>query len=314
MVLMKRGAGRAIWGALFLAMLLLNGCAGLCNRVQPFVNEPERVLIESVPFHAQEKYQCGPAALSMILAWSGIDIAPHDLISQVYSPALEGSLQPAILASIRRQGRLAFSISGMEAFLTELAAGHPVLVLQNLSFFWAPLWHYAVVIGYDCSGEGEIILHSGNRQSERLPFRIFRNTWKRSDFWGVLALPPDRLPATATETSMMAAIAGLEQAGQWSAARTAYRTAIDRWPENFVAWIGLGNSCYSLSDFTEAELAFRQAIALQPENGAAFNNLAQALLKQGRKQEALAAAYRAIACGGVFLEQFQQTLIEVQEN
>jgi hypothetical protein len=41
--------------------------------------------------------------------------------------------------------------------LREVAAGNPVLVLQNLSFAWAPVWHYAVVMGYDAdAAQGSI--------------------------------------------------------------------------------------------------------------------------------------------------------------
>ena len=44
--------------------------------------------------------------------------------------------------------------------LQEVAAGHPVIVLQNLGLEWIPVWHYSVVIGYDLS-RGQLVLRSG---------------------------------------------------------------------------------------------------------------------------------------------------------
>ena len=89
----------------------------------------------------------------MALAWSGLRIDPDDLAPQVYTPSLKGSLQPAMITAARRHSRVAYPISGANALLQEIAAGHPVIVLQNLGLSWIPVWHYAVVIGYDLNQE-----------------------------------------------------------------------------------------------------------------------------------------------------------------
>jgi hypothetical protein len=44
----------------------------------------------------------------------------------------------------------------------------------------------------------------------------------------------------------------------------------------------------------------------------AFNNLAHVLAEQGRLQEALTAAQRAVDLGGPFIDTFRQTLEEVK--
>lgn len=309
--MLRKAGGPWAAGLLFFSLILpLSGCAGGFTRSLGQHPGPERVFLDTVPFQAQEEYQCGPAALGMLLDWSGVEVAPALLTSQVYSPSLQGSLQPSIIAAARRHGRIAYPLSGSAALFTELAAGHPVLVLQNLGLSWFPRWHYAVAMGYD-RGEELVFLHSGLEEASPLPARVFANTWARGGSWGLLVLPPERLPATATEETWLTAALGLEQAGQWPAASTAYGAALSRWPESFAAWMALGNSRYTLDDFAGAVEAFRRAAQLQPGSGPALNNLALALAATGQRQEALAVIRQAMALGGPMQEEFLLTQEEI---
>jgi hypothetical protein len=302
-------------GLLLLAISCsLSGCSLLPRRDLPQEpGEPVRARVAGVPFYAQDELQCGPAALAMVLGWSGLAVTPADLSYEVYSPGLGGSLQSALIGAARRHGRIAYPLTGSEALLTEIAAGHPVIVLVNRAFFWYPRWHYAVVIGYD-RAKDEVLLHSGLNAEERLSARVFLNIWRRSEYWGLLVLPPDELPATVEQTQWIAAVAGLEKAGAWPAAATGYVAAMGAWGQNFTAWMGLGNSRYRLHDLTGAAEAFRQAARLEPGNGMAFNNLAHVLAEQGKLDDALAAARRAMALGGPLREMFRQTFEEIMSS
>jgi tetratricopeptide (TPR) repeat protein len=298
---------------LVLVALVLGGCAGLQRGDWPqgLAGIPAQREIASVPFFAQEEYQCGPAALAMVLAWSGLAVEPADLTEKVYTAFLKGSLQPAMIAGARRSGRLAYLISGTDALLSEIAAGHPVIVLQNLGLSWIPVWHYAVAIGYDIPAD-EILLHSGQTARKQTYLHVFQNTWARAEDWGLLVLNPDELPATAEEGKFVEAVIGLEKAKQPTAAVDGYRAALNRWPHNLAAVMGLGNSYYALGDLKNSEAAFRRAVALHPGSGAAWNNLADVLLRQGQRSEALDAARKAIALGGPGEDSFQKTLEEIQ--
>lgn len=290
---------------------LLAGCAGQAVRwPQPSAGLPPRRIIADVPFFAQEQYQCGPAALAMVLAWSGLNVTPADLTEKVYTASLQGSLQPAMVAATRRLGRLAYVIRGPEALLREVAAGRPVIVLQNLGLAWAPMWHYAVVIGYDMAA-GEVSLHTGVSAQRSIRWPLFLNTWSRGDFWGLLVLGATELPATAEEESFVQAAIGLENAKRFGEAAKAYRTALARWPGNLAALMGLGNSAYAQGDLAAAEASFREAAQTHPQSGAAWNNLAHVLMKQGRRGAALEAARQAVALGGPLAPTFQKTLEEI---
>ncbi len=272
---------------------------------------PDRYVLNSVLFYPQKAYQCGPAALAMALEWSGVPSNPEVLVPEVFTPSRKGSLQSTMIAASRRHGRIAYSVSGPDALLAELSAGHPVIVLQNLGLSWFPAWHYAVVIGYDLR-KAVIVLHSGITPRKQISLRLFENTWSRSDYWGLLVLPPSQLPATATEREYISAILGLEKTSQWKAAVEGYETALKRWPDSLLAHIGLGNSYYALGDFESAEKIFREATCYYPTEGSVFNNLAQVLWKQGKNQEALKAAYKAVKLGGPLANIYQKTLEEIQ--
>lgn len=305
----------ALAGVLLSAVLLLAGCAtpqvsALLASRPPGL--PERAELDAVPFYPQELYQCGPAALATALVHAGATTSPEALVPQVYLPAREGSLQAEMLAAARRHGFVAYRLAPrLEHVLQEVAAGTPVVVFQNLAFAFAPRWHYAVVAGYDLPRE-EIVLRSGTTRRLVTTLSNFERTWARGEYWAMVTLPPEQLPVTAAEERSVGAVAALERVSA-SAARRAYAAALARWPENLVARIGLGNAAYALRDLQAAEDAYREAVRLHPEAADAWNNLAQTLLERGRRDEAAAAARRAVALGGPRLAQYEATLKAIGE-
>lgn len=301
--------------SLLIAVGLVAGCAG---RQIPDVSEwpediPMQAAIGEVPFYPQEEYQCGPSALAMVLNWSGVPVTPDQVAGLVFTPSLKGSLQPAMIAGARRNGRLAYEIRGNEALHREIAAGHPVIVLQNLGLSWYPVWHYAVVIGYDGTS-GEIYLHSGRDANKQMPMVLFQKTWARGRDWGMLVMPPDRLPGTVEESDYLQAVLGLEKAGHPEAALAAFETAHQKWPQNFVALMGIGNNYYALKDLAQAAAAFEKATRLHPGAADAHNNLAQVLFELGRLKEAEKSARTAVALGGPHEKIYRQTLNQINSG
>lgn len=300
----------AVAGVLFSAVLSLAGCAApqvAALLARPPESLPPHVELSAVPFHPQEAYQCGPAALATALGHAGATTTPDALVSQVYLPGREGSLQVEMLAAVRRHGLVAYRPAPrLRDILGEIAGGAPVIVLQNLAFGFAPRWHYAVAIGYDLPRE-EIILRSGTTQRLVMTLSNFERTWARSGHWAMMALPPQRLPATATEDRYVASVVALERVAP-AAARHAYQVALERWPDSLPARIGQGNTAYALGELAAAEAAYREATRRHPGAADAWNNLAQALLDLRRRDEALVAARRAVDIGGPSLVEYQSTL------
>ena len=299
-----RRNARAAAGVFVCACLLaLSGCASLWPQTAQLrealpAGLPGRVELTEVPFFPQSDYQCGPAALATALASFGVKVTPEDLVSQVYLPERKGSLQVEMLAAARRHGLVSYQLAPrLEDVLRELAAGTPVILLQNLGF--RDGWHYAVAVGYDYDS-GEIILRSGVKQREVLPFTMNEFVWMRSGYWAMIALPPERTPATADEARWLGAIAAVERTGNAAGARTAYSRFLKRWPDNLNAAVGLANAHHALGALAEAERVLRDAARRDPDSVIVLNNLAQTLSDQGRNAEALPLIERAVAAGGPF--------------
>ena len=271
---------------------------------------PPRAEVEGVPFFPQEEYYCGPASLAMVLGWSGLPVTQDEVAAQVYTPGREGTLRSDVVAAARRKGRLAVPVDRLASLAAELAAGHPVVVFQNLGLGWFPVWHYAVAIGYDLDA-GDLILRSGPDPRRVMPLGTFERTWARGDHWALVVLPPGDLPASADEVTVLRAATGLEQAGKPREAAAAYAAIAARWPDSLEAWIGLGNAAYGAGDLDAAEKAFRTAVGRHPDAAAAWNNLAHILGEQGRRAEAVAAARRAVRLGGANAATYRATLREV---
>ncbi len=273
---------------------------------------PERVELTAVPFFPQQDFQCGSTALAILLASAGVEVMPHELESQVYLPARRGALQVEMLAAARRYGLVSYELAPrLEDVLREIASGTPVILLQNQGFVDG--WHYAVAIGYDYES-GEIILRSGRTERQVLPFTVNEMIWKRSGYWAMLAVPPQRIPATADEARWLSAIAALERVEQKgsTAAQTAYASFLKRWPDNAGAAVGLANTHYAHGGLGEAEAALRAAQARAPGSVVVLNNLAQVLSDQGRDDEALALIERAAAAGAFSgtVQETRQTILK----
>jgi tetratricopeptide (TPR) repeat protein len=185
------------------------------------------------------------------------------------------------------------------------------VVLQNLAFSFAPVWHYAVVVGYDLPRE-EIVLRSGTTRRLEMRLSTFERVWARGGHWAMVALPPQRLPVTAAADTYVAAVVALERLDA-AAARQAYAAALARWPDHLLAEIGLGNTAYAARDLAAAEAAYRRATNDHPQAADAWNNLAQVLFELRRTDEAQSAAERAVALGGPRLASYQATLKAITE-
>lgn len=285
--------------ALVLTLLLLTGCA-TAPSLSPATRQalPSMALNEAVPFHGQRDYQCGPASLAMALEAAGLEVSVDELIPQVFLPGRDGSVQPEMLATVRRHGRIPFRLEGdFATLLDELAADHPVVVMQNLSLPAFPQWHYAVAIGYDLPAE-ELVLHTGMTPSRRIGFARFDATWARSERWAFVALPPGELPADANAESATRAIADFETVQGSEAALPAWQALAERHPDVATVQFALGNARHATGDADAAMAAFQSAVNADPELAPAWLNLGIVAADQDRLDTAREALSRAAALPG----------------
>lgn len=297
-------------------LYLISGCAAKDVReVTLNAQLPKQVELSKTPFFPQELYQCGPAALATALNAVNIQVTPEQLTPEIYIPSRRGSLQIEMLAATRRHGAVPIQTPPkLESVLQEIAAGNVVVVMQNLGLSWVPSWHYAVVIGYDLNRE-LIWLRSGKFKRFEMTLSAFQRTWARSEYWAFTALPPGKLPANATADDVGKALVAYEKNAPASVTKVAYQAAVNKWPDNLVLLMGLGNSAYMVGDWPTAAAAFQQAIEAHPTAPAAYNNLANMLLaqKDATRAEVIAEKGLALVKNDEKLKsQIMQTLIEIR--
>jgi len=305
----------ALAGFFLCAVLLLVGCA-----TPPQLSElqrqwpaqlPAQVLLTQVPFFPDDDDLCGPTTLAALVQSAGQSATPAELTPLVYLPGRQGALQLEMLAAARRQARVAYPLAPtLQTLLSEVASGHPVLVLQNLSLPFRPMWHYAVVVGYDRERQ-EVLLNSGLQERMPMPLSTFEHTWARSDHWAIRITPPSQLPVSAQADHWAAAVAALERVHP-QAAQTAYRTALQAWPGHRISLLGLGNTAYTLGQRQEAARAYEATTQAHPDFADAWNNLAQVRLELGQLGTARAAAAQAVALGGPRLPVYQALLARIE--
>lgn len=301
-----RGAGRrrwlaqaARWGLAAratgpLGAWLAGGCAvqGSVLRARLPADLPAGVELDATPFFPQTAYQCGPAALATALGAVGIEVLPQRLAEQVFLPARQGSLQVEMLAGARRAGAVATLIPGdLVALLRELASGHVSVVLQNLGLDVAPVWHYAVVVGYTLDPP-ELVLRSGTTRRERMGLSVFEQTWARAGHWAFVALPPGRWPPTAQAAAAVEAAIGFERNAPPERALQAYASAARRWPGELALAMGIGNTAHAAGQRVLAAEAFAEA-ARRFRSAPAWINLGRTLLAADLPESAWRVALEA---------------------
>jgi tetratricopeptide (TPR) repeat protein len=287
---------RSLVGAAAVALAIAaSGCASTTPRLTEIVSDraPAKVELTEVPFFPQREYQCGPAALATVLSAAGSATTPDELVPEVYVPERQGSFAVELIAATRSRELLPYEIApALDDALVQLAAGRPVLILQNVGLRKWPLWHFAVLVGYDAD-TNKVVLRSATTEREVIGARRFDRFWKRANRWGMVVLEPGDLPAAPDPTRYMHGAAGLEAVGHRDAARASYESARDEWPDSAWPWVGLANLSYGEGVLERAQSEYEEALKRDPANVAARNNLAETLEARGCTERARVEIERA---------------------
>lgn len=120
-------------------------------------------------------------------------------------------------------------------------------------------------------------------------------------------------PLTASEHNDLGV--AYESSGQLDLAAGEYRRALKLDPHQARARVNLGNIEAANRRWGSAESCYRRALSDSSTDYDAMNNLAVALLRQGRRlDEARALAERAVAAGGERDSVYRATLAEVKSG
>ncbi len=270
---------------------------------------PTSANVAGVPFFSDDSHYCGPASLASVLVFSGVHTTPGQLIPQVFTPGLEGSLQFDLLGASRRAGRIPIVLPPkLGVVFAQVAAGFPVVVLQKVGL-GARDWHYAVLIGYDLQAD-RVTLRSSTARDLQLSIEQFDRSWAVGGRWAFIAVKPGQFPPGVDEARYLRAVAPLEGVAP-DAARGAYEATLKRWPKAWIAMMGLGNLAYARKDYAKAAIHFAEAARVNPTDGDPMNNLAQALLAAGDWKAAQGAIDVALRLGQPHPEAYRSTAAEI---
>jgi tetratricopeptide (TPR) repeat protein len=281
-----------------LLALLLAACTSRAPVLPPALEQrpgPSSVELAEVAFFPQQDYQCGPAALAAVLRYAGAEVDAEALRPRVYLPERKGSLAIEMAAAARSFGRIAYQPPPtLDALLAELQAGRPVVVLQNLGVQAYPVWHFAVVIGYD-RGTDAFLLRSGRTRRLEVRGAELMRTWSLASQWALVILRPGELPASDDAHGYLRAVAATEASLPAPDAVRAYEAAATRWPDNAIARFGLANAARRAGDTQRAIGLYARLADEAPGEIAARNNLADTLNAVGCKALALRTIDAALA-------------------
>ena len=285
-----------LFSLLLLALTaFLSGCASMYPQSNLLLTKapqvPSQAEITEAPFFAQTEYHCGPAALATILNHHDIAVSPEAIAPYVYAPGVKGSYQLELIAAARSYGLAVYPLeSKLSTLIEEIASGNPILIMQNLGLPWSPVWHYAVVIGYDLNNQN-FILRSGTEKRLLTRFTTFERTWTSANSWAVVIAPTDSTPKTALPHRWVKSLEDLQTMNHILETQVGYQAAKERWPDNLLVHLGMGNLLYEVKDYVGAKSAFASYVNLAPKNPIGWNNLAYSLGQLGCTN-----ALKAITC------------------
>ncbi|MBH3385552.1 peptidase C39 family protein [Pseudomonas juntendi] len=182
---------------------------------------PQRVEISSVPFYRGNANHSGAMALAAVLSQQGAPITPGLLDKPLNLPQGADALGTAIPSVARDYGMVVYRLDKqLDALLTQVAAGNPVLLRYEDGSAWWGEPRYAVLIGYDRYKQ-RVLLRSGMHRRHMMAFDAFASAWAEQGSWAVLVQPPRQLPAEVDRQRWLQAAEELSRAGQEIAAKQA---------------------------------------------------------------------------------------------
>ncbi|WP_281951393.1 PA2778 family cysteine peptidase [Nitrosophilus kaiyonis] len=297
---------------LILIPILFISCS---NKLPNLPKNIENKKILNVPYVSQKEYFCGPASVLMILKYwhkkgDIKDIPKYDeIIKRLYVPSKKGAYQIEIKSAIRDYNLLYFEKkTNIDEILKAVDKNIPVLVLLNLAFENYPMWHYAVVSGYDLR-KREIYLHS-RKKYEVLSFYNFYNLHKKANFWTLFIVPNDFDLDFISKKDFLRTAVELENAKKYALAIKAYLNFLKKYPNDKDLLFGLAN-CYFLSKkYKKAKNIYLKIINIE-NDPLVYNNLALTYLNLRECNNAKEAIFKAMNLDKKNSKIYKSTLEEI---
>ena len=267
---------RAFSAATLFASLALAASPGV---VQGQRSGGDPLVVLDVPYVPQSEDMCGAAAVTMAFRyWGATDVRMSDFEPLV---ARDGSGIAAsdLLRATLEMGWEAVPFTGdLNAVSDQIGRGRPVIALIAVG---GGRFHYVTVVG---RLEKAVVYHDPAVSPYQMMDTLdFKTAWAESGYWTLLVLPPEggsaRGDALVDEPPPVTM--RTEAAGDGACAPS----------------VAEGVSLARAGEVGEARRVLSAAAAACPESGAPARELAALELKEGRAEEAVPLARRAVELG-----------------
>jgi predicted double-glycine peptidase len=205
---------------------------------------PEQCKVDGVPYVKQLKNYCGPASLTCVLNYWGINTDQKTVGKDIFDTTLQATNGADMLLYARGKGLSSYSWdSNLTDIKKKLAQGIPVIVLQDSSVTDTS-GHYRVATGYDDKRSVILVNDPYEPETKEMDQTKFQKLWDRHGNWSLL-ICPQNLDVFKQDLS----------------------------DNNPVVHIDLAYIYYKHGDLESAERESKAALALEPANYSAKNLL-----------------------------------------
>jgi predicted double-glycine peptidase len=145
------------------------------------------VMINNVPFHPQEDYQCGPASIAGVMNYWHVKVTPEDIAKDIYSTSARGTLTIDMALYAQKKGLFSLHYRGTwEDLKAKIQEGYPLIVLVDYGFSVYQANHFMVVVGYNDEG---VVVNSGKTEKMFMDKERFLRAWEKANFWTLWIKP-----------------------------------------------------------------------------------------------------------------------------
>jgi len=171
---------------LLLFACLVSSCSTGANELS-ITRPSQTVTIEEVPFFPQLDYQCGPASLAGVLGYYGDDVGPDEIAEAIYRERIRGTVSLDMVLYARKRGFASKWYQGnTDDIIGAVDRGNPVIVMIDLGFSLARVYHYMVITGYSFKG---VIANTGTTPQKLIPWERFMSQWEKTHNWTLMITP-----------------------------------------------------------------------------------------------------------------------------
>jgi tetratricopeptide (TPR) repeat protein len=224
-------------------------------------------MIENMTNTPQKFNNCGPANLSLTLAFHGHETHQLDIAAILKPNEDDRNVSPEELAAYVNENTplqaAVFSGGSLELLKQLIAAGFPVIVEKGLlpSEWEGWMGHYLTVYGYDDAAQEFISMDTylgpwdGDLHTDS--YETMAEFWAHFNYTFVLVYPAER--ETAVQTLLGPQFT--DPLLMWQKAAQTAQATIDKQPDNAYAWFNLGTSLTHLGQLTDQAEFFENAAA-----------------------------------------------------